>query len=117
LSDIHEHSEDDGDNDLLSDLDEMINNIPSDEEPDPNMSPAPIQQSTPYPRKTPTNNNKTVAREIFNVDETNPIQTDDTSPVRGLKSAQKDPGITKTPAKTVDFKENVPLSPLLQLVI
>jgi hypothetical protein len=92
LSDIHEHSDDE----LLSDLDEMINNVPSDEEADPNMSPA---QSTPYVRGggSERNKSKSIAREIF--------RQDDLTPVRGLKSAQKTPVATKTPAKTVDFKD------------
>lgn len=101
LSDIHED-----DDDMLSDLDEMINNVPSDEEPDPNMSPAPVQQSTPYIRKDEAadrSKSKNVAREIF--------RRDDVSPVRGLKSAQKTSN--KTPAKTVDFKDTSVLSPLL----
>ena len=94
LSDIHERSDDE----LLSDLDEMINNVPSDEEADPNMSPAPLVQSTPYIRGgSERSKSKSIAREIF--------QQDDISPVRGLKSAQKTPVTTKTPAKTVDFKD------------
>jgi len=94
LSDIRERSDDE----LLSDLDEMINNVPSDEEPDPNMSPAPAQ-STPYLRGggSERSKSKSIAREIF--------RQDDISPVRGLKSAQKTPVVTKTPAKTVDFKD------------
>lgn len=95
LSDIHEHSDDE----LLSDLDEMINNVPSDEEPDPNMSPAPPVQSTPHIRGggSEKSKSKSIAREIF--------QHDDVSPVRGIKSAQKTPLTAKTPAKTVDFKD------------
>ena len=69
----------------------MINKIPSDEDPDPTMSPAPIQ-STPLVRET---SRSRIARDMFT--------TDETSPVRGLKSAQKTPA-AKTPAKTVDFK-------------
>ena len=75
----------------------MINNVPSDEEPDPNMSPARPVQSTPYIRDAERSKNKSIAREIF--------QQDDTDPVRGLKSAQKTPMVTKTPSKTVDFKD------------
>lgn len=93
LSDIREHSDDE----LLSDLDEMINNVPSDEEPDPNMSPAPPVQSTPFIRSSERSKSKSIAREIF--------RQDDISPVRGLKSAQKTPAAIKTPAKTVDFKD------------
>jgi len=92
LSDIREHSEDD--DGLLSDLDEMINNVPSDEEPDPNMSPPPAQ-STPYIRDPERSKSKSIGRDMF--------QRNDVSPVRGLKSAQKTNN--KTPAKTVDFKE------------
>ena len=108
LSDIHEHSDDD----LLSDLDEMINNVPSDEEADPTMSPAPPVQSTPYIRGggSERSKNKSTAREIF--------QQDDISPVRGLKGAQKTPVATKTPAKTVDFKDpGVASSPATLLII
>jgi hypothetical protein len=75
----------------------MINNVPSDEEPDPNMSPAPLPaQSTPYIRDSEKSKGKgSIAREIF--------QREDISPLRGLKSAQKQQN--KTPAKTVDFKD------------
>jgi hypothetical protein len=99
LSDIREHSEDD--DEMLSDLDEMINNVPSDEEPDPNMSPAPTQ-STPYIRDTERSKSKSIGRDMF--------QRNDISPVRGLKSAQKTNN--KTPAKTVDFKDTSVPSPL-----
>ena len=92
LSNIHEHSaEDTG---LLSDLDEMINNIPSEEEEDPNMSPGPVQST---PRDNERSKSKSVARDLFN--------RIDISPVRGLKSAQKTPAAAKTPAKNVDFKD------------
>lgn len=94
LSDIHELSDDE---EMYSDLDEMINKIPSDEEPDPNMSPAPIQ-STPFMRESSSKSRGAVSsRELFN-----PVE--EPSPVRGLKSAQKPPATQKTPAKTVDFK-------------
>jgi len=92
LSDIREHSEDE--DELLSDLSEMINNVPSDEEPDPRMSPP---HSTPLARDIERSKSKSLAREIFHRDEP--------SPVRGLKSAQKTPANNKTPAKTVDFKD------------
>jgi hypothetical protein len=82
---------DDGtEHDGYSDLDEMLHNVPSDEEPDPNMSPP---HSTPMIRGS--ERSKHISRAIFN---------DETSPVRGLKSAQKPPS-SKTPAKTVDFKD------------
>src|SRR5579862_3916467 len=97
LSEIQENSEDE---ELYSDLDEMINKMPSDEEPDPNMSPAQPIQSTPLPNSTARSQ---VSRDLFNLD--------DPSPVRSLKSAQKPPA-TKTPAKTVDFQSpTVPVSP------
>src|SRR5208282_2237700 len=51
LLEIREHSDDD---ELQSDLDEMINNVPSDEELDPTMSPAPMQ-ATPFMKQKNTN--------------------------------------------------------------
>jgi hypothetical protein len=106
LSDIHEHSED---SDLLSDLDEMINNIPSDEEPDPHFSPA--AHSTPRDVAREKTNN-TLARDLFsrNNNKNNNHHHEDNeddfvSPVRGLKSAQRTPAANKTPGKTVDFKD------------
>ena len=106
LSDIHEHSED---SQLLSDLDEMINNIPSDEEPDPHFSPA--AQSTP--RDIAREKKQNLARELFsrnnhnnNGDNTDEEEEEEVvSPVRGLKSAQRTPAANKTPGKTVDFKD------------
>jgi hypothetical protein len=98
LSEIAEHSEDD--EELYSDLDEMINKIPSDEEPDPTMSPAPIQ-STPLTRDSRVR----VAREMFPTE-------DSPAPAQGLKSAQRTPAVTKTPAKQVDFKSpSMPVHP------
>ena len=116
LSDIHEHRSED-DSELLSDLDEMINNIPSDEEPDPHFSPA--AQSTP---RNPiiSQKSKSLARELFTHTHNNPVDDDDdddveevgVSPVRGLKSAQRTPAANKTPGKTVDFKDtSVPPPP------
>jgi hypothetical protein len=72
----------------------MINNIPSEEEEDPLMSPGPAQST---PRDTERSKSKSLARDMFN--------RNDLSPVRGLKSAQKTPAAVKTPAKTVDFKD------------
>lgn len=108
LSDIHEHRSED-DSELLSDLDEMINNIPSDEEPDPHFSPA--AQSTP--RNPTSQKSKSLARELFTRSNNNPVDDDDdgdveevgVTPVRGLKSAQRTPAANKTPGKTVDFKD------------
>ena len=100
LSDIHEqsHSEDEDDEEeMLSDLSEMINHIPSEEEPDPRMSPA---QSTPFHRDSARSKNKSLGREAF--------PRNEISPVQGLKSVQKTPARAKTPAKQVDFKETVP---------
>lgn len=107
LSDIHEHSED---SELLSDLDEMINNIPSDEEPDPHFSPA--AQSTP--RDVLRDQSKNLARDLFQRENARDIpndRDDGVSPVRGLKSAQRTPAANKTPGKTVDFKDTS-VSPL-----
>ena len=98
LSNIHEHSED---SELLSDLDDMINNIPSDEEPDPHFSPA--AQSTP--RDALRDKNKNLARDLFQRDPRDNERDDGVSPVRGLKSAQRTPAANKTPGKTVDFKD------------
>jgi len=98
LSDIHEHSEDSG---LLSDLDDMINNIPSDEEHDPHFSPA--AQSTP--RDALRDQSKNLARDLFQRDPRDNERDDGVSPVRGLKSAQRTPAANKTPGKTVDFKD------------
>ena len=98
LSDIHEHSEG---SELLSDLDDMINNIPSDEEPDPRFSPA--AQSTP--RDALRDKNKNLARDLFQRDPRDNERDDGVSPVRGLKSAQRTPAANKTPGKTVDFKD------------
>jgi hypothetical protein len=69
----------------------MINNVPSDEEPDPTIM-SPIH-STPMLRDSVRSKSKTAT--MFH---------DDISPVRGLKSAQKTPA-SKTPGKTVDFKD------------
>lgn len=112
LSDIHENSQDEDEEEdeeeMLSDLDEMINHIPSEEEPDPRMSPA-LTQSTPFHnRDSARSKNKSLAREVFNRADLSPVRADDTSPVRGLKSAQKTPATAKTPAKQVDFKDTVP---------
>jgi hypothetical protein len=103
LSDIHEHSEDE----LLSDLDEMINNVPSDEEPDPNMSPAPFSQSTPFTTRDDRSKSKNIGREIFHRDP---------SPIHVLKSAQKPATTTKTPAKTVDFQDPNVFPSFLRLI-
>lgn len=94
----HELSDDDNDEDLHSDLDEMINNMPSDEEPDPTISPAPIQ-ATAFAKQNDKNNSGSIrgARNI--------LRASSPSPIRGLKSAQKTPATAKTPAKTVDFQD------------
>src|SRR5271170_71081 len=114
LSDIHEHSQDEeeeGEEDeeeMLSDLDEMINHIPSEEEADPRMSPAALTQSTPFHnRDSARSKNRSLAREMFNRGDLSPLRHEDISPVRGLKSAQKTPATAKTPAKQVDFKDPV----------
>jgi hypothetical protein len=97
LSVVQENSEDE----LLSDLDEMINNVPSDEDPDPTMSPAPIIHSTPIAKDPERKRNATIARDIFPQHEQ--------SPYKGTQSSQKGPPVNKTPAKTVDFQDpNVP---------
>ena len=88
LSNIHEDSEDD--EELLSDIDEMINNVPSDEEPDPQILP---RYSTPIIKSTDRQKSKTFANEVF-----------DPIPARDLKGGQKTPA-AKTPAKQVDFKD------------
>lgn len=80
---------------LLSDLDEMINQVPSDEDSDPRIARLPAAQSTPYHPAA----EKSV-QELFGG------ARDEISPVRGLKSAQKTPASNlKTPAKQVDFKD------------
>jgi len=113
LSDIHEHSqeeeeEEDEEEEMLSDLDEMINHIPSEEEADPRMSPAALTQSTPFHnRDSARGKNKSLAREMFDRGDISPVRHDDLSPVRGLKGAQKTPATAKTPAKQVDFKDPV----------
>jgi hypothetical protein len=75
----------------------MINQVPSDEEPDPRIM-SPAAQSTPYSQPQRS------VRDLF--------AREEASPVRGLKSAQKTPASNlKTPAKQVDFKDhNVPIS-------
>jgi hypothetical protein len=92
LSAIHEEEG-------YSDLDEMINNVPSDEEPDPTMSPGPTVQSTPLPRMN------------------RPIEMlRDDSPPR-LKSAQKTPAGNKQ-NKTVDFRSpNVTAYPTVLTIV
>jgi len=80
---------------LLSDLDEMINQVPSDEDPDPRTVRSPAAQSTPYYPVAQKG-----VQELFSG------ARDEISPVRGLKSAQKTPASNlKTPAKQVDFKD------------
>jgi len=94
---------------MLSDLDEMINHIPSEEEADPRMSPAALTQSTPFHNRDPARRkNGSLAREMFSRGDVSPLRHDDISPVRGLKSAQKTPATAKTPGKQVDFKDPVP---------
>ena len=118
LSDIHENSQDDDDDEeeLLSDLDEMINHIPSEEEPDPRLSPAPAQSTPAHDRDSARSKNKRVARETYVRGDLSPERPDDISPVRGLKSAQKTPATAKTPAKQVDFKDTVLPSYTISLI-
>jgi hypothetical protein len=106
LASVHVESDSEREEEeLLSDLDEMINQVPSDEDPDPHhriiLSPPAAAQSTPYHHGR--REQKSVLLDLFVGGPREEI-----SPVRGLKSAQKTTtpaSNLKTPAKQVDFKD------------
>jgi hypothetical protein len=87
VADKPQRDQSEDEDELLSDLDEMINNVPSDEDPDP-LSPPPAH-STPFVRES-SRKSSLHRDELFSSDEMTP---------RAQKTVQKTP-------KTVDFKEN-----------